>query len=460
MGVSSTVEVGAGRWLFRRGDAGGDLYLVLSGQMQVVDTRQRPATIIATMDPGDTIGEIAFVDATPRSADVRASVDSAVRHWSREDLDGLMEKDPALAADFYRSLSRIVARRLRRVTQQAVAGTMARKVPANQGARHADQDARALAERTKEALRVAEFELRASPGDAVVEARLREKLGTFEADLALLRENHPDNAVRTSLAGLLRAELQPWLMRASLSEKSQRKTKGGAGAPDVVAHVMVGEPTGDGVFGELLDAWLLERPTFKALRAMRDEVAAFVVRSVPRDAPFSVTIVGMGTGSVPVRVALALAGRTGVLTVVDASRDVLAYLDASELPPGVHYAPIREDVTNLEQARLRWVLPPQDVIVLNDLLPYFPDRLAVSALRACQPLVGPSGALVATSLMPSRDAALLDLILDWPAIRRSEAKTEPICEAAACPADFRPVAGTPGLLAVVGATLAPKGAPQ
>ncbi len=46
------MRLGRGDYLMRRGDKGGDLYLVESGALEVVDTRSRPEVVLDVLGPG------------------------------------------------------------------------------------------------------------------------------------------------------------------------------------------------------------------------------------------------------------------------------------------------------------------------------------------------------------------------------------------------------------------------
>ena len=62
-----------GEWLFRRGDPGDYLLVVLAGELRVsvsgVDGREQ---ILRSLGPGDVVGEIALLDGSSRSADAVA----------------------------------------------------------------------------------------------------------------------------------------------------------------------------------------------------------------------------------------------------------------------------------------------------------------------------------------------------------------------------------------------------
>jgi len=58
------VDLPAGRVLMREGDSGDEFYLVLEGSVRV----DRGGATVATLGPGQFLGEIALVDHGPRTA--------------------------------------------------------------------------------------------------------------------------------------------------------------------------------------------------------------------------------------------------------------------------------------------------------------------------------------------------------------------------------------------------------
>jgi CRP-like cAMP-binding protein len=72
------VEIRAGDWLVRRGDRGESLFLIRSGQLEVVDEGP-PETVIRLLRRGSVLGELALVTREVRSASVRARRDSHLR---------------------------------------------------------------------------------------------------------------------------------------------------------------------------------------------------------------------------------------------------------------------------------------------------------------------------------------------------------------------------------------------
>ncbi|HEY2390031.1 MAG TPA: cyclic nucleotide-binding domain-containing protein [Candidatus Angelobacter sp.] len=87
------------------------LYLLLEGQMSVTVGGSN-GTFIATLLPGEIIGEISFVDARPPLASVRAVEDSRLLAISRESISMKLVKDQAFAARFYKAIAVFLADRL------------------------------------------------------------------------------------------------------------------------------------------------------------------------------------------------------------------------------------------------------------------------------------------------------------------------------------------------------------
>ena len=104
--------------VFRRGDHGAAMYLVLEGELRariIVDGKE---TTLSTIAVGDFFGEISLLDEGPRSADVLANTDSRLLKISAEAFDRVMREAPALAASFLYKLSKSIGARVRVLTQK------------------------------------------------------------------------------------------------------------------------------------------------------------------------------------------------------------------------------------------------------------------------------------------------------------------------------------------------------
>jgi CRP/FNR family cyclic AMP-dependent transcriptional regulator len=110
----SIAQVPAGEWVFREGDAGSALYVILEGEMEVLKENEHGGrTLIAMLGPGDWIGEMSIVDIQPRSASVRATARSRLLAVSAADLDALYRADLKAYCMLVLNLARELSRRLR-----------------------------------------------------------------------------------------------------------------------------------------------------------------------------------------------------------------------------------------------------------------------------------------------------------------------------------------------------------
>jgi hypothetical protein len=69
-------RVASGATVFSQGDAADGCYVIESGRAEVVGDGRR----VATLGPGDLVGEIALLRRVPRTATVRALTDLDLRH--------------------------------------------------------------------------------------------------------------------------------------------------------------------------------------------------------------------------------------------------------------------------------------------------------------------------------------------------------------------------------------------
>lgn len=105
---------GAGHTLFREGDPGDRLYVVVEGKTRI--SRQLPGMgeeALAVLGPGAAFGEMALIDEAPRSADAIIHERSKLLVISKEAMQDLMFLDKELAYEVLWNTVRILARRLR-----------------------------------------------------------------------------------------------------------------------------------------------------------------------------------------------------------------------------------------------------------------------------------------------------------------------------------------------------------
>ena len=106
--------VPAGELIFREGEPGRDLYVVLDGELEVMKaSRSGVDARVALLGVRDWFGEMSLLDVQPRSATVRAVAPSRLLHVTSSDLDALYRRDLKSYALVVLNVARELSRRLR-----------------------------------------------------------------------------------------------------------------------------------------------------------------------------------------------------------------------------------------------------------------------------------------------------------------------------------------------------------
>ena len=109
-----------GQAIFREGDPGDRLYIILDGQVRI--SRFIPGVgeeALAILERGEFFGEMSLVDRSPRSADAIAhSPTVTVLAIDQRILTDILSRDPESATRFLEILCRILSRRLRDIYEK------------------------------------------------------------------------------------------------------------------------------------------------------------------------------------------------------------------------------------------------------------------------------------------------------------------------------------------------------
>ncbi|HKO56841.1 MAG TPA: cyclic nucleotide-binding domain-containing protein [Thermoanaerobaculia bacterium] len=119
---SSEERFGEGSMIFREGDKGDKLYIVLDGRVRI--SKFIPGVgeeALTVLDRGDFFGEMALIDDKPRSADAKAHEgDATVLSIDRATLNEILSMDPHASLQFLNLLCRMISRRLREINDKIV----------------------------------------------------------------------------------------------------------------------------------------------------------------------------------------------------------------------------------------------------------------------------------------------------------------------------------------------------
>ncbi|MBA4150773.1 MAG: cyclic nucleotide-binding domain-containing protein [Verrucomicrobia bacterium] len=104
--VAKQLQFAPGQTIFKEGDPGDGIYVILSGTVQITAIVEGERRVLSRIGEGDLFGEMAVLDNDPRSATASAEDDVTVIFISRLDLLQLLEKIPQLPACLVREISR------------------------------------------------------------------------------------------------------------------------------------------------------------------------------------------------------------------------------------------------------------------------------------------------------------------------------------------------------------------
>ncbi|MBI3895677.1 MAG: cyclic nucleotide-binding domain-containing protein [Acidobacteria bacterium] len=111
-----------GQALFRQGDLGDSLYVVLSGRLRVfLEEEGGREQVLGEVGRGECVGEMAVLTGEVRSATVRAIRDSELMRLSKEGFDRIVVKNPRAMM----LIAKRLVTRLRQMNRPPASGTLA-----------------------------------------------------------------------------------------------------------------------------------------------------------------------------------------------------------------------------------------------------------------------------------------------------------------------------------------------
>jgi CRP-like cAMP-binding protein len=105
VGASANLSWRAGSSVFERGTPGDALYIVLSGEVEIVDVLDEEEVAIATVTAGEYFGELSLLTDSTHSRTARAREDTELMVLPKETFQELLECDDELADHFRRKLA-------------------------------------------------------------------------------------------------------------------------------------------------------------------------------------------------------------------------------------------------------------------------------------------------------------------------------------------------------------------
>ncbi len=101
LAVAQKVNLRRGEILFKEGDPGNAMYIIIKGKVNVV----KGGEIITTLKAGDFFGEMALIEEKPRSADIIAVSTTQILQINKENFEKFLMKNPLVAFRMMKILS-------------------------------------------------------------------------------------------------------------------------------------------------------------------------------------------------------------------------------------------------------------------------------------------------------------------------------------------------------------------
>jgi CRP/FNR family transcriptional regulator, cyclic AMP receptor protein len=98
-----------GEVIFHQGDPGKGLFVVLDGEVEIVQETEEGERRLAALGPSSAFGELALIDDLPRSASVLASAPSRLLILYRSHFEALVASDRGIALVIMQNLLRTLA---------------------------------------------------------------------------------------------------------------------------------------------------------------------------------------------------------------------------------------------------------------------------------------------------------------------------------------------------------------
>lgn len=112
-------EYKKGEPIFRMGDPGLGMYIIINGSVSIVEEDEAGnTTTLAVLKDGAFFGDLALLDEAPRSASAIADDHCDILGFFRPDFLDLLYRKPKLGIKILFSLAKVIGERLRRTNEQ------------------------------------------------------------------------------------------------------------------------------------------------------------------------------------------------------------------------------------------------------------------------------------------------------------------------------------------------------
>jgi CRP-like cAMP-binding protein len=102
----STATYAAGDMIFSQGDLGTEMFIIQDGEVEIIKHINGESHILSHLEKGDFFGEMALLEAAPRTADAIAKTEVKVLIINGSRFDDMLKKNPEIAVRIIRKYSK------------------------------------------------------------------------------------------------------------------------------------------------------------------------------------------------------------------------------------------------------------------------------------------------------------------------------------------------------------------
>lgn len=414
--------------VFEEGVPPTTMVFILEGLLEV-RVSSLPRDTAVKVGPGELLGEMAFLESRAASATIVAVENSLLLELPFDVLRQGLEQHPAFAARMYRSFALASARRLR--ARESGLGQWASAA----GRREADLGeawprVESLLDEFKRALREADAVALKNQGQVSddEQGRIAAGFAAFATTLNTLvgDASGVDEGVRESIGARVQGDVLPWLLQTRTAERLYAKPRGYAGDFLSIEWIYRNQGEGTGRLGAVLDRGFLDEPAAVAVRNRRGLLAREIARhtSLHPDRPVRITSMACGPARELFDVIDSLDDpRRLEVTLIDIDQEALAHVRAIVAERGLEqqFRLFHGNLVYLAMGRQKLDLEQQDLMYSIGLIDYFNDKFVGRLMDYAHRCLRPGGEVILGNFHPAnRDKALMDYVLDWRLIHRSE----------------------------------------
>ncbi len=432
-------QVIANTLILEEGRPVDSLVFVLQGLVEV-RLKALQDRSVATLGPGELLGEMAFLEDQPASATVAAKENSLLLKVGFDAIRAHAESHPEFASRLFRAFATTAARRLRE-RERHYAQRLGLDLLQREGLSETAAQLGQMLDGFKQVLQEADQAALKNGGELPEEQKQAIRAGFrlfINALHTMIGDDSPlDPAHKDQLGAMVQREVLPYLLLTRTAERLYAKPRGYAGDFLSIDWMYDDEPGGSGRLGPFLDRCFMDEKAAQAVRNRRGLLCRAILEHVERhpDRPVHITTMACGPAREVFDVFEQLTDKSRLhVNLLDIDAEALAQVKGDIEKRGL------DDQARLFMANLVYLalgraeidVRDQDLVYSIGLIDYFNDDLVIKLMSYAHSILRPGGELILGNFHPKNpDKAFMDHVVDWRLIHRSEADMNRLFETSA-----------------------------